>query len=157
MVSNAELNDNTLLGMVNGNALRLLRYTERVERAELLLSKKQARRAIVLELHKAGFTKRQIAEALQITPCDVKGILSRKSTFTDAFANALTVVGSFIGMYQNTDDYSQKLILDRERAERLMIVELLKAGLTDIQIISALDVRHERVQRLRKKLQSERL
>jgi hypothetical protein len=36
-----------------------------------------------------------------------------------------------------------------------MIVELLKAGFTDRQIVAALDVTSERVQRLRKKLQGE--
>jgi len=155
MVTNAELNDNTIMEMVGGNALRLLRYVDRFNKAELLLSKKQARRALVLEMHRAGFTVGQISNALEINRADVRGILTRKSRFSEAFINTLNVAGSYIGVYQRTDDFSQKFVLDRERAERLMIVELLKAGFTDRQITAALDVALERVQRIRKKQQKE--
>ena len=155
MVTNAELNDNTIMEMVGGNALRLLRYVDRFNKAELLLSKKQARRALVLEMHKAGMTVRQISSALKVGNRVISDIIARRGKFSDAFINALNVSGSYIGMYQKTDDFSQKFILDMKRAERLMIIELVKAGFTDIQITAALNVAIDRVKRIRKKLQKE--
>ncbi len=147
-----EINRWRLRELVDNRIFDLYRFVVLNGNTELRLSKVQARRLAVSELLRAGYTRGQIADALDVNQSYVRSVEKSGVKFTKHFRTAMRVFGNPMELLKRSSTYDSEYVIYKEAVETLMIEDLVLAGWTTTQIYRATGFGIRRIQRTRKRV-----
>ncbi len=142
-----EINRDRIRELVDNNIFPLYMIMRKKQRVHISLRLCQTQKYVATLMHKAGYTKLQIAHSLGIEMNRVRPLLLMRRT--KVFDEAVKLIKHPLALLRKGEEYSHEYTISLQDVEYLIIEDLVRAGMTTNEITKATGFHKRRIQRIR--------